>query len=529
MNILIVDDQPSVISSLKSGINWSDFNIGNIYTALDAQEARECILSHDIDILLTDIEMPVENGLSLLRWCRKEGYDFECIFLTSHADFFYAQEAMQLGSFDYLLQPARYEDVENTIQKTILRILEKRQNQDFIKYGKAAVSQKNHLFKGLFDDILSGNDTDINEIISTMRELNYPITMESSVYLLHLDILGWHSVPLNFSEWRQESSNILNEIFSHTMHHVLNYCPNKTSVIAMIYSTGDTLMSSELYHSRINRVYTQLTRHLGCSCAIYTTIAFQLTELSDSAKKIRQMRFNNVSLSEGLYFYSQQDKPQTITHCDRKLLECFTLYMINNTPQKAEQEALFYLQQLNLEAKLNYDTLITFCHDYQQAAYYAAKELNLPLDSLPSYEELSQPYENKIITLEATSAYIKQLTTFFQSQLTENQSTQDMFAKIDAYIQNNLDKSLTCTEVAKAIYLSPDYITRILQREKGISLKEYITQSKMLTARNLLRSTNLPVSLIAAKMGYSNFSHFSKVYKKIMGTVPSAERTGTPC
>ena len=107
MNILLVDDQPSVLSSLKSGLNWSALLVHNVYTALNASEAREIILSHPIDILLTDIEMPKESGLSLLRWCRENHYQFECIFLTSHADFFYAQEAIQLESFDYILQPAK--------------------------------------------------------------------------------------------------------------------------------------------------------------------------------------------------------------------------------------------------------------------------------------------------------------------------------------------------------------------------------------------------------------------------------------
>ena len=116
MNILLVDDQPSVLSSLKSGLNWSALLVHNVYTALNASEASEIILSHPIYILLTDIEMPKESGLSLLRWCRENHYQFECIFLTSHADFFYAQEAIQLESFDYILQPARYEDIESAIK-----------------------------------------------------------------------------------------------------------------------------------------------------------------------------------------------------------------------------------------------------------------------------------------------------------------------------------------------------------------------------------------------------------------------------
>ena len=80
MNILLVDDQPSVLSSLKSGLNWSALLVHNVYTALNASEAREIILSHPIDILLTDIEMPKESGLSLLRWCRENHYQLNVFF-----------------------------------------------------------------------------------------------------------------------------------------------------------------------------------------------------------------------------------------------------------------------------------------------------------------------------------------------------------------------------------------------------------------------------------------------------------------
>ena len=136
MNILLVDDQPSVLSSLKSGLNWSALLVHNVYTALNASEAREIILSHPIDILLTDIEMPKESGLSLLRWCRENHYQFECIFLTSHADFFYAQEAIQLESFDYILQPARYEDIESAIKRSIKKNSGKRTAADLAEFWK---------------------------------------------------------------------------------------------------------------------------------------------------------------------------------------------------------------------------------------------------------------------------------------------------------------------------------------------------------------------------------------------------------
>ena len=57
MNILLVDDQPSVLSSLKSGLNWSALLVHNVYTALNASEAREIILSAGAGRIITSLNV----------------------------------------------------------------------------------------------------------------------------------------------------------------------------------------------------------------------------------------------------------------------------------------------------------------------------------------------------------------------------------------------------------------------------------------------------------------------------------------
>ena len=57
-----------------------------------------------------------------------------------------------------------------------------------------------------------------------------------------------------------------------------------------------------------------------------------------------------------------------------------------------------------------------------------------------------------------------------------------------------------------------------------MSLKEYILQEKMKTAQAILRSTSLPVAVVAARVGFENYSYFSQVYKKVIGITPSAAR-----
>jgi two-component system response regulator YesN len=65
----------------------------------------------------------------------------------------------------------------------------------------------------------------------------------------------------------------------------------------------------------------------------------------------------------------------------------------------------------------------------------------------------------------------------------------------------------------------------MFKENMNVSLKEYIIMEKMKLARTLLRTTELPISIVAAKIGYTNFSHFSQTYKKFWGTPPTAERT----
>ena len=106
MNVLIIDDQPDVVAGIHSGINWDALSIRQVFCANDIIRAREILSNNSVDIMLCDIEMPLGSGLELYEWVAEHFPEIKCIFLTSHEDFSYAQKALQLGGFDYLIQPA---------------------------------------------------------------------------------------------------------------------------------------------------------------------------------------------------------------------------------------------------------------------------------------------------------------------------------------------------------------------------------------------------------------------------------------
>lgn len=142
MNLLIVNDEMLTAETMKTDIEWKSYGIDEVYTAFDAGQARTVIQSQTVDIMLCDIEMPGDNGIELLRWVRNENLPIECIFLTCHPKFSYAQEAITLNCQDYILIPARYEEIGAGVLKVVRRIQENREAMKLQEYGKRAVQEQ---------------------------------------------------------------------------------------------------------------------------------------------------------------------------------------------------------------------------------------------------------------------------------------------------------------------------------------------------------------------------------------------------
>ena len=145
MNILIADDNISTLTTLSGSIDWKQLQIDDVYTAQSAQEALEIIGQHTIDILLCDIEMPGQDGISLVRRLRQQGNQVICIFLTAHAEFEYARQAIELNSIDYILKPYALSDVTEKLRSAVMLSRERSQNSSYIKYGRLWVDSQEAL------------------------------------------------------------------------------------------------------------------------------------------------------------------------------------------------------------------------------------------------------------------------------------------------------------------------------------------------------------------------------------------------
>lgn len=141
MILLIVDDEIITIKSILNGVHWEDLVFSEVLYALSAEEAREILQSRPVDIMLCDIEMKGDNGIELLEWVRAQRMQTECIFLTCHEEFAYAQKALQLEGMDYLLKPVPYDQLQKILAKAIVRIQEKNLDKTYHEFAETKLRQ----------------------------------------------------------------------------------------------------------------------------------------------------------------------------------------------------------------------------------------------------------------------------------------------------------------------------------------------------------------------------------------------------
>lgn len=155
MKLMLLNDEQVSAETLKEGLDWTKYEIEEVFLAFNVDQAKKVFQKHKIDIALCDIEMPGENGIDFLRWMREQKYQTECIFLTCHASFAYAQEALKLGCQDYILIPARHEDIGNAVYKVVKRIKEKRDHEQLSEYGKQWLNDQKEKIEELQGEHLS--------------------------------------------------------------------------------------------------------------------------------------------------------------------------------------------------------------------------------------------------------------------------------------------------------------------------------------------------------------------------------------
>ena len=186
INVLIADDEPRIRRGIKSIINWEEFGLKIIGEAEDGEIALEIAKETKVDIFLLDICMPFLNGLDLINELNNILDNPIIIIISGHDEFSYAQSALQLKVFDYILKPIDREILKASILKAKNEIVKRENNKQTQEFTSLQLKKsKIYLKENFMKDLVKGNFTN-TDICDEMKYFNIKYSQAMGIIIIKI-------------------------------------------------------------------------------------------------------------------------------------------------------------------------------------------------------------------------------------------------------------------------------------------------------------------------------------------------------
>jgi YesN/AraC family two-component response regulator len=520
INVLVVDDNITVLKGIVTGVDFDQLEVECVRMATGANEARTIMSQMPIHILLCDIEMPGEDGISLVKWVNENYPAVICIFLTSHDSFTYAQQGVKLGCFDFVIQPAPYQEIEVVVKRAIQKLKLQKMQDEMYHFGKYLLKNKQDMFERIIKDLISDQEYCRNRGIHDLGEMETGIDDNSIVFPAMIDVIVK-------KDKREETGgalvefiiyNILSELMEEKNIKTINTTASPYSCWVLLYSAEQTEVDFKLVSEKFVD-YMETYFHMDTIC--YLGKQVKVSQLYLDAQNILQVRNNNVSQQKKIYSIQDIQVPAQTHHLDLSYrINRWENMLRNHHENLVHHEIFSYIDSLVGNAKANVDNLCFLHQQLTQMFFSILSEQNTEVSNIFSDQYTYQDYMDSYKKEDWLKTAIGMMTEAIKQKSTTEMQDDNLINKARIYISNNISQELSVKMVSSYVNLSTPYLTKIFKQQTGSSPKNYILQEKIEIAKELLESTSLSISLVALQIGYTNFSHFTQIFKKMVKVTP---------
>lgn len=520
MNIIVVDDSIPNVKAITTSIEWEKLGITKVYTAYNISQAKEIIENNDIQIILCDIEMPQGSGLDLIEWVKVNSPQTENILLTCHEEFEYAKKAIELGSFDYLVKPIPFKELENKISKLIAKIKASSKLKKHSEYWNDNQKQIEGLFwYELITGKITGNCEEI-EAYSKKKNVSYNNKLKYLLVLLTKKrvisrLEEWNENSLSFALENIAKETILNEIPSSNM------TVGEEEIIIVVPEIGHKETSLENIKKSCINYLIDCNKYLGCSMTSYIGRYVSGDNLADEFSELQRLDKNNVSFVSKIIDLNNS----TLNESNEKEILLpniseWSLMLYNGDSENAAKEVKKYIDELVKGEKINRRMLNILHQDILQMLYSFLEQKGIQAHKLLDDEKSETLYVNATKSVDGMINWVIYVFNKSVSYVEEVTKSQTVIEKVKRYIKDNYNKDITRDDIASHVFLNPDYLSRTFKKATGLSLTEYLTEQRIEKSMQLLSTSNIQISSIADEVGYNNMNYFSKIFKKLTGNTP---------
>lgn len=493
-SVLIVEDEKIERESLYEILMERFKGSMRIYTAKNGREAVELYQQILPDVVLTDIDMPIMNGLEAIEAMKQLQHHTIYLILTSYDYFSYARDAIRLGVEDFILKPVKPEELISAVSHAVSSIkVAKNKEMSETALLKKYTEIQPVLEQECLYTILS-NHSEI-EIQNHLRYLN--ISANTALCIL---IEAGHEADAKMRALRQDLCDIgyccLYDVIDHK--HVFFLLHNRKLLTQDIEVIEYVLMQHHIkdWPFGIGSIQTQLA-HFKSS---YSQAMRRLHRYSDE-EPLRIAIFN--------------DKPTKISvdlsAYENRMLEAFKkkdeTEMDQITHELAQELLVCSAEHITLSVNQLIKDLTVQLQQYVQ--------VNIDINSLPSF---SLTEEEKYQSFEVSLHYVLQ-SLFRPLRNEQYHETNTLAKKAMNYINQNFRKPISLNDLAKELNVSPFYVSKLIKSAFGKNFTDVVGEVRIEESKRLLKEQQR-VKKVAFDVGFQSQSYFAKMFRKMVGMTP---------
>ncbi|MCQ2591203.1 MAG: response regulator [Treponema sp.] len=471
IEIVIADDEKLIRAGIAKIITKSLENIElKIVEAKNGQEALDICKADEPQVLLTDIRMPIMDGVELMKNVSQLEVKPEIIVLSGFDDFVYAKSAIENGALSYILKPVDKTELVNAVQQAIstFRKIEKQRTEDNLKtiINEGRINKQNSLsdanfVNGYYCLNIIGNQCK-NAIIQAMDNINY-YTLESKK--------GFESIIIP-----REAEYIIKSDFSLSQYSIGISSPSNNISSLRFFKKQAFIAILQIFFAQEKKgvfIYEEQEQ------------ALDFTKLNDDFEHC----ISQLTITE----------PEEIN----KRIKALFNFATTDDSAKNKAEMLFFLYTKITE------NLFTRFSAYTESDFYLHLK-GIMIENILQCKTLEEWIKN-----------VSDYTIYISELLKRNNVEYPFIEEALEYIKANFTKNINMAMVANQVSINYTWFSEKFKEHMGMNFNEYIKRMRIDEACRLLQKDCYKVYEVAERSGFGDVKYFMKTFKEATGLTPS--------
>ncbi|WP_373231329.1 response regulator [Cohnella sp.] len=520
----VIDDIKTVVHGISNQIDWDSYGIRIVGTANNGEKGFELIQETEPHIVLTDIRMPKKNGLEMMKQVVEKFPRIKIVFLSGYTEFEYAQEAVQLSAFDYIVKPFTPQKIIDVVLKAKKAIEEEMgETQRYSEMERKLRESLPYLRQEYFQLLLQFRTTP-EQAAKRWDFLNIGLERERFVVMLtEIDQFREQTEALPVQEVeliRFTVQNILEEsLRKHTRGFVFRDNTNRFVAIFNPPASTSAETISEQFRENVEK-YSRYTVSVGLGEEVQA-----VHQISHSySQSLAALSYNFYTGGNTVYSYRNMSPVHQTAP--------------RYSPEK-EKELFYFLRSGNMYKAYEvidelFETTVTLPMPpapevvkgiYDELAFLINRVFSEKLTG----EEMEGIKRHLLYSKNLSSHKLKELQGNIKElcrmgcELIQKRHVEDtnrVVEQVIEHIRRNVASNMTVNDYAKLVFLSGSYFANLFKKVTGMTVVQFVTTERMEQAKTMLVEGK-QVQEIAQTLGYEDRPHFSELFKKHTSMTPS--------